>query len=117
MLDRTSRKFLDYLDSLPEDTLEYSAENKFLANFDGPSSFYAMIRHLESIGYVEIIKSQRGTSIGVRLSHIGLKRKEFRRLEILKYLEEKWIDMLALVVSLLALFISILSLILKTPEP
>ena len=117
MLDRTSRKFLDYLDSLPEDTLNYSSKNEFLVNFDTISSFYAMIRHLESTGYIEIIKTQKGTSVGVRLSHIGLKRKEFRRLEILKYLEDKWVDMLALVVSLAALIISILSLLLKAQTP
>lgn len=115
MLDKSCKEFLNYLDTLPRDELMYGGDNDFMAHFKQPSEFYAMIRYLESCGYIEIIKTQRGAHLGVRLSHIGLHRREFGRQEILKYLADKWVDILALVVSLIALLISILSLVSKTP--
>ena len=46
--------------------------------------------------------------ISASLDHKGLHWKEFRRAEIIKYLEEKWIDFLAMLLALAALLISLI---------
>ena len=83
--------------------------------FKNEEERFAMIRFLEAEGYVEIIKSTSTKShLGIRLSHKGIKRKEFRRQEVIKYLEEKWIDFFAMAVSAAALVISIVALLSKS---
>lgn len=114
MLDKTSSKFLDFLDARVDDTLMYYDDVEYPDEFGDEEALFAMIRYLEAEGLVEIIKSSSsGSHIGVRLSHKGIKRKEFRRQEIIKYLEEKWIDFFALAVSAVAVVISLIALLSK----
>lgn len=68
----------------------------------------ANIRYLQEHGYI----TYNGTSGSARwfsLDHKGLHWKEFRRLERIDYLQEKWIDFLAMLFALMALALSIIT--------
>lgn len=109
MLDKTSKRFLDFLDGLPEKTLSYLDDAEYPGEFGDDDEFFARIRYLDSLKYVEIIKtSNSGTPIGVCLGYKGRRRKEFRRQEVVRYLEEKWIDFFAMFISTIALIVSLL---------
>lgn len=115
MLDKLSNKFLEFLDGLPDDTYSYIGDAEYPDEFGNDEKLFAMIRYLEQLNYVEIIKSSSSNAdVGVRLSHKGIKRAEFRRQELVKYLEEKWIDFFALLASFAALVISVVALLSKT---
>ena len=113
MLDKTSKAFLTFLDALPNDTFFYIGDDaEYPDKFGEQDELFALIRHLEAEKYVEsVTSSSSGAHLGVRLSHKGIHRKEFARQELMKYLEEKWIDFFSLLVSLSALIISIIALL------
>lgn len=107
MLDKTSKKFLKYLSQQPDYSVEYY-DDAFPPQWIDEESAYALIRHLNQSGYVEIIKTTSDISMGVRLSHQGLHHKEFSIHRFLCYAADKWIDLLALLVATVALILSIL---------
>ena len=90
MLDKTSKDFLAYLEKMPSHTMDWSGD--LPTQFGSGDGLRAMVRYLNNLGYTERVTSQYGASLAVQLSHKGLKRKEFQRQELLRYLEEKWID-------------------------
>lgn len=110
MLDKGCRDFLDFLDSRPEKTFLYTDSDEYPDSLGDESQFFALVRYLGKLGYVETIKSNMGNPMGVRLSYKGIKRKAFRRQEMLRYVEEKWIDFFALLISLAALITSIVAI-------
>lgn len=107
MLDKGCRDFLSFLDGRPENTFLYDDSDGYPDSLGDESQFFALVRYLEKLGYIEIIKSNMGNPMGVRLSYKGIKRKAFRCQEMLRYIEEKWIDFFALLVSVAALITSI----------
>lgn len=71
-------------------------------------SFKLNIVYLAKIGFINIIKYE-GTDAHAAyiLTHEGVAWKYFRWREILRYLEDKWIDFFSLLLSTIALLISI----------
>ena len=73
----------------------------------------AAVRFLESSGYLEYtrLNSKSGSSnIGIHLSHKGLNWKHYRAEKLLSYVADKWIDFLALAVSIIAFIQSCIAL-------
>ena len=68
------------------------------------------IRFLKELGYVEYATTKDGFPVGFHLSHKGLHYAEFKRIDFQKYLADKWIDFLALIVAAIALIISIVAI-------
>lgn len=71
----------------------------------------ANIRFLNDSGYIDYQKfhgSDKNASFS--LSHKGLHWKYFRRQEIIRYLEDKWIDFLAMLMSLASFILSIIAI-------
>ena len=70
----------------------------------------ATTRFLKESGYLEY-QTSRGKAVGFHLSHKGLNWKSYRRKEFLKYAADKWVDFLAVIISLFSLIISIIALL------
>lgn len=113
MLDRNSKKFMNYLKSQPNYEIEWDSDvpDKF-GDWD---KLRILIRYLMSLGYIESTYYSNGTSRGLQLTYMGVNWKKFKRQQLLKYLEEKWIDFFALLISFMALVISAISILTKVP--
>lgn len=71
----------------------------------------AAVRYLETGKYLKFSYASDGKlAMSFYLDHKGLHWKEFRREEILRYLQDKWIDCFSLLVSFAALVISTIAL-------
>lgn len=86
MLDKKSKIFLAFLDERPNKTILYYETPEYPKELGNNDELFALIRHLEKSGYVEIIKTSSGVHIGVCLSHKGANRKEMHQLEA----KERW---------------------------
>lgn len=100
MLDKTSKKFLRFLDTCPDSTFLYS--NGFPEELGKEDDIFATIRYLEKLGYVEIITNQRQRHIGVRLSNVGLHRQEFTCLKLRHFLIYNLIAIISLIIAILS---------------
>lgn len=107
MLDRKSRIFLKFLEKKPEKQLLYVEDRHFPASLGSESDFLALLRYLEKLGYIKCDWSIRNTLLAVQLTHEGRNRRFFSFQDFLHYLSEKWIDIVALGISIIALVISI----------
>lgn len=119
MLDKLSKKILIYLNSfeMPSEIFyDFSDDLEKLAKETSSDSetVRASVRYLHENGYIRYAVTQSGNPLQFYLDHKGLHWKEFRRQEIIEYLEDKWIDFFALVISFTALVISVAAL-LKPP--
>lgn len=115
MIDRLSRKILKYMNTNSQHPSEayydFEEDVERISSALGSDSetIRASIRYLEKSEYIKFGLTQSGTVINFYLDHKGLHWKEFRRAEIIKYLEEKWIDFLAMLLALAALIISLVT--------
>lgn len=115
MLDRLSKKILYYMQTSSENPSD--AYYDFDEDLDeiaeriasDSESVRAAVRYLEENEYIKFGHTSSGYTTCFYLDHRGLHWKEFRKQEIIKYLEDKWIDFFALVVAFAALVISVLT--------
>lgn len=117
-MDKTSKNIMKYLSSKgrgSEYICRYDEELESLSvSLHIPlEDLRASIRWMESNGILEYQRYGNGKISGFHLSHIGANWRYFRKREIIKYLEEKWIDFFSLLTSISALIISIIALMLK----
>lgn len=106
MLDKKSKIFLDFLENRPNKNFIYYVEPEYPEELGDNDDLFALIRHLEKNGYVEIITTSSGMDIGVRLSHKGASRKEMHRLETReRWKERAWGFVSGVLVTILAQFI------------
>ena len=66
----------------------------------------AAVRWLEAEGIIEYQRYANGSVAGFHLSHVGVNWKYFRKKEIMKYIEEKWIDFFSLEIEFSRCFFS-----------
>lgn len=104
MLDRTSKRFISFLQSQEDAKFMYSSD--FPECLGCKSDIFATIRYLQKRELVEIIKNKNGIHIGVQLSHEARHYKEFTRANFLRYVLDHWIEFVALVVSIIAVIIA-----------
>lgn len=121
MMDRDARKMLKYIssdDNIRGGAIHLSVFYKKYGEYAGMTDqkIKACMRYLEECGYIKYLSIDTGEKIGFEVEHKGHHWKEFQRQETIKYLEEKWIDFFALLVSGAALVISILALLLRTQD-
>lgn len=119
-LDRLSKNLLVHLNNCtdcPSEAIYLFGEDvdKIAEDFETDSgSILAAVRYLEQQGYLLYGYGASEDPICFSLDHKGLHWREFRREETVRYLQEKWIDCLSLLVSLAALIISAIALWPKT---
>lgn len=100
MLDKTSKKLLKYLSNCPEKRIFYY--NGLPEELGDEDTIYAAIRFLETKGYIEYLTANNDIHIGITLSHVGMHLGEFSRINFFEYIKDKWIEILALIISILA---------------
>lgn len=112
MLDKLSKSLLNELnkpknaaDLVYNFSEDLSALAKTLQTDD--ETVRAAVRYLHELNYLKYETTSSQHITGFYLDHKGLHWREFRRQEIIKYLEEKWVDCAALLLSVVALICSL----------
>jgi len=100
LLDKKSNKFIQWLKTQPDYAFSFHRPPDSFGNLN---EILSIVNYLESIGYVEIIRNFQGLKYGAKLTHIAVHSKEFSFLASIEYIKEKWIDIIALLISVLAL--------------
>ena len=100
MLDKKSKELLNYLSTCKSNQHFY--HDPFPKNLGKADDIFANIRYLKSIGYIEAVTGSNGSNLGIRLSHVATHRKEFSLMATIEYIKDKWVDIAALVISILA---------------
>ena len=112
MLDKKSKIFLNYMDKQPNKQLLYPVGD-LPDGITDREEMDRIVRGLKEIGYLESICTTSGRSIGVMLTQRACARKELGRktrvLNIGKYIADKWISIIALIVSIISLYFSLCS--------
>ena len=99
MIDKTSKKILQYLLNCTDYT--HNARDGFPDSI--PShDFLSSVTFLEENGYVTTHRVTNGALVSVSLTHKGKHPKEFNSIAAKRYLLDKWVDILALIISILA---------------
>ena len=72
--------------------------------------FSNALNQLIAEGWAEYVFTRNGNRSGVKLTHNGVHYKEYLRREMVRYLADKWVDILALVVAAAAFIQSCIAL-------
>lgn len=99
MIDKTSKRVLYYLLNCPDYTFSVCDE---FPNFLSKTEFFTCIDYLEQNGYITTKRAPNDALFSATLTHTGLHQKEFNSIALKRYLLDKWIDILACVISVLA---------------
>lgn len=99
MLDKISKQVLQYILNCPNCT--FSTNHGFPEHIPVHEMISA-IDFLEKEGYLTTRRVPSGALISATLTHKGKHPKEFNAIGIKRYLLDKWVDILALVISILA---------------
>ena len=107
MLDRTSKKVIEYIRCFENATWRHNQGYHFDLPYD---EFALCLIYLEEQGYLKL-EQVPGGIISASLTHKGLHAKEFNMMSFERYALDKWIDLLTFLVALTALILSIISLL------
>ena len=115
---RSKQSGRDYSCSLPNAFINICDTSlaEFASDIGSPvSDVRSAVKYLVDDGYLEYItmhprSGSSSSPIGVRLSHKGKNSKEFDREELKRYIADKWIDFLALVIAIIAFIQSCIAL-------
>lgn len=99
MVDKISKRVLHYLLNCPDNT--FCVRNGFPEDIS-PSEFLSSIDFLESEGYVTTHRVTNNFLVSATLTHKGKHPKEFSSIALKRYLLDKWVDILALLISIAA---------------
>lgn len=116
MLDKLSRNVLDFMLKDSNDPAQHYYNfqddiDRIAAHCQTTSeTIRAAIRYLHDLEYIKYLQTSSGLTVSFYLDHQGLHWREFRRAEIIEYIQDKWIDCLSLLISFAALIISIIAL-------
>lgn len=103
MLDKKSKCFIDFLDAQPDKQVRFFDDTEFPDEFETEQDVLAVVEYLDIHGYAVKLYSNSGALLGVKLSHAGRNLKEFSMISAKEYILDKWVAILALVISLAAL--------------
>ena len=98
-VDKISKQVLRYLQNCPDCT--FSVNKGFPSNMP-TKELLSSIDFLEKEGYLTTSRVPSGALISATLTHKGKHPKEFNSIALKHYLLDKWVDILALVISIFA---------------
>lgn len=98
-VDKISKQVLQYLLNCPDCT--FSVNKGFPANIP-TEELLSSIDFLEEEGYLTTSRVPNGALISATLTHKEKHPKEFNSIDLKRYLLDKWVDILALIISILA---------------
>lgn len=96
-VDKISKQVLRYLLNCPDCT--FSVNKGFPSNMP-TEELLSSIDFLEKEGYLTTSRVPSGALISATLTHKGKHPKEFNSIALKHYLLDKWVDILALVISI-----------------
>lgn len=99
MIDKISKKVLNYLLNCPDCTFSV---NKGFPDSIPRNEFLSSIDFLEENGYVTTRRVSGNALLSATLTHKGKHPKEFNSIALKRYLLDKWVDILALIISIAA---------------
>ena len=99
MIDKISKQVLQYLINCPDYT--FSVSRGFPEHIPR-HEFLSSIDFLESIGYVTTRRVSGDSQVSASLTHKGKHPREFNSIALKRYLLDKWVDILALIISVVA---------------
>ena len=112
MLDKLSKDILRYMTEKEDCHKEYNFDTdmeKMAAELaSDEDAVRNAVRFLEITGYIQYVGLINGDFYWFKLGHKGLHWKEFRRMEILQYLKEKWAEILAALAALATVVLTVL---------
>lgn len=98
-VDKISKQVLRYLLNCPDCT--FSVNKGFPSNMP-TEELLSSIDFLEKEGYLTTSRVPSGALISATLTHKGKHPKEFNSIALKRYLLDKWVDILDLVISIFA---------------
>ncbi len=98
-VDKISKQVLRYLLNCPDCTFSV---NKGFPSSIPTEELLSSIDFLEKEGYLTTSRVPSGALISATLTHKGKHPKEFNSIALKRYLLDKWVDILALVISIFA---------------
>ncbi len=98
-VDKISKQVLQYLLNCPDCT--FSVNKGFPSNIP-TEELLSSIDFWEKEGYLTTSRVPSGALISATLTHKGKHPKEFNSIALKRYLLDKWVDILALIISILA---------------
>lgn len=90
MINKQSKVFLNFLCAQPDKEYLYYDGTEYPDELGDETNLFALAAHLEREGFAELIRADRGTPLGLRLTYKGMRWKEFRGLER----RERWLQRL-----------------------
>lgn len=103
MIDSTSKKVLHYLYKLPDFTFDVNKQTN-TPGFLSWESFLFCLDYLEQEGYIRITRiGENQAFLSAVLTHKGRHFRAFNSIALKRYLLDKWIDLIALIISIIAL--------------
>lgn len=102
-MDKTTRKMVNYLKTLPKYTYYWSGDIR--QNILPDDEFRSCAQYMIEKGYAEKITLSMNPG-GFKLSHELIHEKEFNRIKIKQYLLDNWIALLALIFSIISIVAS-----------
>lgn len=98
-VDKISKQVLQYLLNCPDCTFSV---NKGFPSSIPAKELLSSIDFLEEEGYLTTVRVSNGALVSATLTHKGKHPKEFNSIALKRYLLDKWVDILALIISILA---------------
>ena len=112
MLDKLSKDILRYMTEKENCHKEYNfgtdIEEIAEALVSDEDAVRNAVRFLKDTGYIQYVGLINGNFLWFKLGHKGLHWKEYRRMEILQYLKEKWAEILAALAALATVVLTVL---------
>lgn len=99
MIDKISKQVLLYILNCSD--YKFSVNKGFPEHIQ-TDELLSSIDFLEQEGYLTTKRATGGTLISATLTHKGKHPNEFNSIALKRYLLDKWIDILALIISILA---------------
>ena len=103
VIDSTSKKVLHYLYNLPDFTFDVNKQTNTPGCLSW-ESFLFCLDYLEQEGYIRITRiGENQAFLSAVLTHKGRHFRAFNSIALKRYLLDKWIDLIALIISIIAL--------------
>ena len=108
MLDKQSKQMLKFIttdENLKQGFITFSHFYDIYTTHSGlyEQKVMAIMRYLESQGYIRYCYNQNGTKLGFEVEHKSYNKKGFDFVALKRYILQHWIAFIALILSILSI--------------
>lgn len=102
-MNKRLKILLTKLNEQPNKELRITPDSKLPKGFNNQLEFELALDYLEQNNYLKR-KYVKGILYSISLTYQGVNWKEFRRYQFCRYIENHWIDFVAVIISFYAVF-------------